>query len=205
MRAGRQGGLPRQARRAGAAIVATALAGYAALVVLGRGAGSTRTERRACLPGDDTVPRPQLVTDHSITIDAPPDRVWPWLTQLGWHLGGYYTPEWVDRYLFPDNLPSLDHLDPSLVRTLRVGDTIPDGPPGTAWYVVDEVDAPHVLVLHSTTHIPPGWAERFGCRIDWTWSVRLTEQPGRRTRMQLRVRGRMGPPWFAALYLATII
>ena len=25
--------------------------------------------------------------------------MWPWLTQLGWHLGGYYTPEWVDRVL----------------------------------------------------------------------------------------------------------
>src|SRR5215207_926917 len=58
---------------------------------------------------------------HAITIDVPPEVIWPWLTQMGWHLGGYYTPEWVDRLLFPQNLPSLDHLDPALVRDLRVG------------------------------------------------------------------------------------
>ena len=47
-----------------------------------------------------------------------------------WHLGGYYTPEWVDRLLFPENWSSLEHLDPALLRDLRVGDTIPGGAPG---------------------------------------------------------------------------
>jgi hypothetical protein len=31
------------------------------------------------------------VTDHAVTIDAAPKAVWPWLAQMGWHLGGYYT------------------------------------------------------------------------------------------------------------------
>jgi hypothetical protein len=178
---------------------------YIALQTLGRRAGSTADERRVALPGDAVVPRPQLVTDHAITIDAPPERIWPWLTQMGWHRGGYYTPEWVDRLVFPQNWSSLSHLDPELIRELEVGDTIPDGAPGTAWYVVDEVDAPRTLVLRSTTHVPPGWGERFGARIDWTWSIRLTELSDRRTRMHLRVRGRMAPRWFAALYVATIV
>jgi hypothetical protein len=183
----------------------SALVGYAALQILGRRAGSTAQERHTRLPGDQLVPRPQLITNHAITIGATPEEVWPWLTQLGWHRGGYYTPEWVDGLLFQQNWSSLDHLDPELVRDLRVGDTIPDGPPGTAWYVVDEVEAPCTLVLHSTTHVPPGWHERFGASIDWTWSIRLTAQPGDRTRVHLRVRGRMAPAWFALLYLATII
>src|SRR2546421_190922 len=87
-------------------------------------------------------------TDHAVTIGAPPSAVWPWLTQLGWHRGGYYTPHWVDRLLFPNNRPSLDHLDPALVRNLAVGDVIPDGEPGTAWFTVATVAAPHILVLH---------------------------------------------------------
>ena len=37
---------------------------------------------------------------------------------MGWHLGGWYIPEWVDRLLFPKNWPSLDHLDPALLRDL---------------------------------------------------------------------------------------
>jgi hypothetical protein len=187
---------------------AAALAGliaYAALQTLGRRAGSTREERRAPRPGDELVPRPQLVTDHALTIDAPPEQIWPWLTQLGWHRGGYYTPDWVDRWLFPENRPSLTYLDPALLRDLAVGDTIPDGPPGTAWYVIEQVHLPDTLVLHSTTHVPPGWADRFGAAINWTWSIRLTRLPGDRTRRCIRVRGRMAPRWFAALYVAMII
>jgi hypothetical protein len=185
--------------------VAGAVVGYGAVQVLGRRAGSTALERRMRLPGDELVPRPRLRTDHAITVDVPPEEIWPWLTQLGWHLGGYYTPAWVDRLLFRQNWPSLDHVDPALLRDLEVGDTVPDGPPDTAWYVVAEVDAPHTLVLHSTTHLPPGWQDRFGAEIDWTWSVRLTELPGRRSRLQLRARGRMAPPWVTAVYLATIV
>ena len=100
--------------------------------------------------------------------------MWPWLTQIGWHLGGYYTPEWVDRYLFPANWSSLDHLDPALVRDLRSGDVIPDGPPGTAHYVVHQAIPPHLLVLRSTTHLPPGWGTRFGTSFVWTWCFHLS-------------------------------
>jgi len=53
------------------------VAGYGTLQVLGRRAGSTRQERREELAGDGTVPHPHTVTDHAITIDAPPEAVWP--------------------------------------------------------------------------------------------------------------------------------
>ena len=180
------------------------LAGYAALQVLGRRAGTTRAERRARLPGDQLVTRPQMLTDHAVTIGATPEDVWPWISQMGWHRGGYYTPEWVDRLLFPQNWPSLDHLDPALVRDLSEGDQVPDGPPGTAWFVVAHVEAPHVLVLRSSSHLPPAW-RRSGARIDWTWSLNLAALPGPRTRLHLRMRGRTGPWWLTAVYVATII
>ncbi|HET6530709.1 MAG TPA: hypothetical protein VFH03_08870 [Actinoplanes sp.] len=181
------------------------LAGYTALYLLGRRSGSTAAERRAVLPGDDLVVCPTLTTDHAITIDAPPDVVWPWLTQMGWHLGGYYTPRWVDRLLFRQNWSSLDHLDPALTRNLAAGDVIPDGPPGTAWFEVSGVAAPHVLVLHSTTHLPTAWAERFGAAIDWTWAFQVTPVAPRGARLHLRVRGRMNPWWLTAGYHAALV
>lgn len=183
---------------------ASVLSAYAALQVLGRTSGSTPEERGAALPGDALVPDAHLVTDHAVTVAASPDQVWPWLAQMGWHLGGYYTPRWVDRLMFPDNRPSLDHLDPMLVRDLGPGDVIPDGPPGTAAYVVVEAEAPHLLLLHSTTHVPPGWGERYGARISWTWCFLLTATADG-TRLHTRVRGHMQLRWFAAFYVGTIV
>jgi hypothetical protein len=191
--------------RIGWYVLGSALIGYGALQILGRRAGSTAKERRMPMPGDELVVQPHILTNHAISIEAKPADVWPWLTQMGWHLGGWYTPEWVDRLLFPQNWPSLDHLDPALLRDLDVGDNIPDGPPDTAEFVVVEVDAPHTLVLHSTTHLPNAWREKFGARTDWTWSFRLSELPCGKTRLHLRVRGRTAPPWLTATYLATII
>jgi hypothetical protein len=181
------------------------LGGYVALQVLGRTAGSTRAERRTTLPGDDLIACPHVVTDHAATIDAPPAAVWPWLTQMGWHLGGYYTPRWVDALLFPHNWPSLERLDPALVRDLRVGDTIPDGAPGTAWYDVVGVEPARVLLLRSTSHLPPGWRDRFGASVDWTWCFALTELAGERTRLHLRVRGRTSPWWVTAGYVGLVV
>ena len=177
----------------GRCAIALCAAGYGALQVLGRRAGSTRQERREALAGDGTVPHPHLVTDHAVTIGAPPEAVWQWLTQMGWHRGGYYAPRWVDRLLFPANLPSADVLDSALLRDLAAGDTIPDGPPGTAWFVVEQASAPGTLVLHSTTHVPAPWRDRFGAAVDWTWSFRLTGLPGDRTRLHIRMRGRAAP------------
>ena len=191
--------------RVGRYLVGAALVGYAALHVLGRRAGSTGSERRARLPGDELIAQPNMVTDHALTIDAAPEVVWPWLTQLGWHLGGYYTPRWVDWLLFPQNWPSLDHLDPALVRKLAAGDVIPDGELDTAWFNVAEVDPPHTLVLRSTTHLPPAWRGRCGAAIDWTWTFRLTPLRAGRTRLHLRVRGRTAPWWLTVGYHATLV
>jgi hypothetical protein len=84
----------RQARRL---VAVGAAAAYGLLYHLGRTSGATGAERRRPLPGDDLAPRPSLVTTHAATLPAPPAEVWPWLTQMGWHRGGWYTPRWVDR------------------------------------------------------------------------------------------------------------
>lgn len=177
---------------------------YCVLQRLGRTAGSTARERKAPLPGDELVADPQLVTNHAVTIRARPDDIWPWISQMGWHLGGYYTPHWVDALLFPENWNSLDRLDPNLVRDLEVGDVIPDGGPGTAYYVVSRVDAPTLLVLRSDTHLPPGWGEA-GARFTWTWCFSISALDDGSSRVHLRVRGHSEPWWLTALYVGALI
>lgn len=180
------------------------LAAYGTLHHLGRTSGSTASERRRTLPGDDLIANPSLVTNHAATLPAPPDEVWPWLTQVGWHRAGWYTPRWVDRVFFPDNWPSADTLDPGLVRHLQPGDRIPDGPPGTAEFVVEVADAPHLLVLHSRTHLPQSWGERIGADLDWVWTFALDPTPDGGTRMLVRNRGWVSPLWLDRAYRAVV-
>ena len=178
-------------------------AGYAVMYRLGAVSGSKPDERSRALPGDDLVDHPSFVTNHATTLPAPPEQVWPWMTQVGWHRGGWYTPRWVDRLLFPGNWPSATRLEPALVRDLKSGDTIPDGPPGTAEFVVQVADAPRTLVLRSTTHLPPGAAER-GWSLDWVWTFVLEPTAEGGTRMLVRNRGRVRPRWVDLAYVAAI-
>lgn len=181
------------------------VAGYSAAHHLGRTYGSTSEERAAWLPGDELVPAPQLVADHAITIDVPPDQLWPWLVQVGWHRGGWYTARWVDALLFPANTASVERVVPEL-QELAVGDVVPDGPPesGCGFDVVD-LEPDHHLVLHSTTHLPVSWRTRYGAAVDWSWAFVLRPlDDGRRTRIQFRWRARTSPSWVQALSWTTL-
>jgi hypothetical protein len=185
-------------------VAASAVAGVVVLHRLGTTYGSTRSERKQSLPGDDLVRCPQTVATHARTIKAPPHAVWPWLAQVGWGRGGWYTPRWVDRLLFPDNAPSATRLLDGL-PDLAVGDVIPDGPPrAECGFVVREVQPGRSLVLHSTTHLPLAWRRR-GRRVDWTWTFALSPVGGTGTRLVFRWRARTHPWWLTAGIHAFIV
>lgn len=178
------------------ALLAPLALGALALQWLGRTYGSTAAERQAPLPGDDLVGSPQIVATHAATLPAPPERIWPWLVQVGWHRGGWYTPRWVDVLLFPDNWPSASRIHDEF-QALEVGDVIPDGPPETlCGFTVREVVPAERLVLESTTHLPLSWREQDRARLRWTWSFRLAPvDGGRATRLVFRWRARTAPWW----------
>jgi hypothetical protein len=93
----------------GAVLLSAATVAELGLIGLGQTYGSTPEERRMSIPGDDMVPDPEGVTNHTITINAPPEAVWPWLVQMGWHRASWCTARWVDKLLFPANWPSANH------------------------------------------------------------------------------------------------
>lgn len=188
-----------------ASAIGVAILGYAAVQWLGRTAGATRIERQAALPGDDMVERPNLVTTHAATFDAEPSRVWPWLVQMGWHQGGWYTARWVDRLLFPANWPAADEIIPELQQR-KVGDFVPDGPPESErGFVIERLDPGRCLVLHSKTHLPPSWRRRLGARLEWTWAFVLVSENQGQTRLLFRSRGRAEPGWVRLLYELAIV
>jgi hypothetical protein len=62
-------------------------------------------------------------------------------------------------------------------------------------FAVTELEPDHHLVLHSEDHLPPGWKERFGAWIDWTWAFVLDDIGSGQTRFIFRSRERAGPGW----------
>lgn len=82
--------------------------------------GATDAELRTGMPGDSIVPRAQFNATRAITIDAPPDRVWPWITQLGYGRAGFYTYDLVDNA----GIPSADRIVEEY-QQLAIGDLIP--------------------------------------------------------------------------------
>ncbi len=186
------------------AVTVAAVAG-AALQHLGRTSGSTRSERLASLPGDGLVDRPLVITDHATTIEAPPSAVWPWLVQMGWGRGGWYTARWVDRLLFPANGAAADRIHPEW-QGLAVGDRVLDGDPSTECsFVVADLEPEHHLVLHSRSHLPPALRDRVGAAIDWSWTFVLRDLGDGRTRFHFRTRARLSPWWLAAGYVGVLV
>jgi hypothetical protein len=183
--------------RAGGVLLTAAAVAELGLIYLGQTYGSTPEERRKPLPGDDMVPNPQVVTNHAMTIDAPPEAVWPWLVQMGWHRAGWYTARWVDKLLFPANWPSANRIIPGL-QEIHLGDFIPDGAPETeCGFIVERLEPQRSLALHSTSHLPASWRERHKATLDWTWAFSLTPiDDGHRTRFLFRSRWNTAPWWF---------
>ncbi len=118
--------------------------------------GATEAERTAPLPGDDVVPHAGYVTTRAVTIDAPPDSIWPWLVQMGQDRAGFYTHNWVER-LLRSGIPDVETVHPEW-QTLAVGDLMRTnhdiGGKPMGWPVVI-VDAPRAIVVRSRS-MPAG-------------------------------------------------
>jgi hypothetical protein len=84
--------------------------------------GAAESELRAALPGDESVPHPAYQIQHAVTIDAPPEAVWPWLVQLGQDRGGFYSYARLEN-LFGLRIRNADRVHPEWQR-LAEGDSI---------------------------------------------------------------------------------
>jgi hypothetical protein len=81
--------------------------------------GATEEEVRRGMPGDDLLRPDAPSTTRAITINASPEEVFPWLLQIGYGRGGWYSYDWIDN----DGKPSAARIDPALQR-LAVGERI---------------------------------------------------------------------------------
>ncbi len=193
----------------------SALAGGWLISRLGRRWGASEDEVHASLPGDEVIPHPMLETTHAISIQAPASAVWPWLAQAGYRgagRAGWYTDAtwdpFISKYILPLFVPAGDRpgdgIAASVDRILpehqqvSVGDIIPDGPQGTAWFTVREAKPGQSLVLYSDSHaryLTPSALQgtRWAAHGEFTWGFVLRPEGGGATRLILRTRARFGP------------
>jgi hypothetical protein len=83
------------------AILLVALVGVAAAVLFALRREQSRwgidaADAIRVMPGDDLVAGANIVDTRSLRIDAAPGQVWPWLAQLGYGRGGWYSYDAID-------------------------------------------------------------------------------------------------------------
>jgi hypothetical protein len=139
----------------------------------------TPQERRQALPGDTLIPDAAATVMHAVTIAATPDRVWPWLVQMGSGRAGWYSYDWVDN----DSHPSATAIVPSL-QDVKPGGALPSLPGAKESFVVATVQPNRDLVLT----VPAA-----GGGLLASWEFFLAPLAQRRTR--LLVRGRVSSQW----------
>jgi hypothetical protein len=126
-------------------IVAAGVAGFAAGLYM-----QARAEQRTWavvpadqgreLPGDDLIPVADLIETRTLRVEAPPEAVWPWLVQMGYGRGGWYSYDRLDT-----DQPSAETILEEH-QELVEGDLVPTHPDGG--FVVRAVEPGKTLVLY---------------------------------------------------------
>jgi hypothetical protein len=157
--------------------------------------GATEEEVQRALPLDDHVPNARMNSTMAITIDAPPERIWPWLVQMGdGDRAGYYSFVTIER-MIGMNIDNSWRILPRFQR-LQVGDAL------------DQAGTMTVLAVEPNRHLvlgPPASIED----VRASWAFALYPLDDRRTRLVTRVHGawsyprmfRDNPPWTWPFYL----
>jgi hypothetical protein len=143
------------------------------------GMRATQHERERPLPGDALVFDAAATVMHAVTIAAPPERVWPWLVQMGSGRAGWYSYDWVDN----DGHPSAVAIVPEL-QNIAPGDVMPSLPGAKDSFIVAAVQPQRDLIL--TVRAASG-----GILVSWEFFL----EPLARDRTRLLVRGRVGAQW----------
>jgi hypothetical protein len=121
---------------------------------------ATPREVAAAMPGDALVTQPIGVVTHAVTIDAPPEEVWPWLAQMGAGTrAGWYSYDRLDNSGKRSAWRILARL-----QEVAVGDLFPALPGARDAFVVVACEPAKALVLA----VP---ASDDGYRAHWAFAL----------------------------------
>lgn len=84
--------------------------------------GATDEEASSVLAGDEIPPSKPFRSTMATTLAATPAEIWPWLVQVGWERGAFYSYNRIEALLGMD-LHNADRIH-SEWQNLEVGDTM---------------------------------------------------------------------------------
>ena len=122
------------------------------------------------MPGDDIVKKPSFNATRAVTINASPDKIYPWIVQIGLNRAGWYS------YDLLDNLArkSAESILPEFQK-IAIGDLIPMSPDGKQGIWVKEFSENEWML----------WWDKIG---DTTWAWGIYSEGERCCRLVTRVR-----------------
>ena len=132
--------------------------------------GATAEEVRSVMPGDELLPHAHLEATRAISIAAPPEQVWSWIIQIGFHRAGFYAYDLLDNL----GRPSASEIVPEL-QDIHLGDRVAmaDPPNDTTAFRIARIEPAKALV----------WQ-----KPDSTWAWRFDALPGGGTRLVTRLK-----------------
>ncbi len=142
--------------------------------------GATEAEITHTYPGDDLLSAPALSWTHAVTVNAPPDQVWPWIAQLGDRRGAFYS------YTFIENLFAGKRLYINADRIMPEHQNPQPGMPLIdTMFAVREVKPGRWMLGESTETL-----EKMGLGWTWLWWI----EPYGVNQTRFIVRGHIEPP-----------
>ena len=133
--------------------------------------GATADEVTRPMVGDGLVKDPTFNATRAVTINAPAERIWPWIVQIGYKRAGFYSWDILDN----DAIPSAE-LIISEYQNLKIGDLVPLDEETDAEVVDMDPNRLLLLVFQSDG------------MVTWAWT--LYKIDANRTRLVTRLRWR---------------
>jgi hypothetical protein len=149
---------------------------------------NTDEDRSETMPGDDLSWKPNWSYTQAITINAPADRIFPWIDQIGQDRGGFYSYELLEN-IACCNIRNADRVHPEW-QYKGDGSEFMTMSPKAPKLPVAKVIPGIALIVHAGTF------DKYGVRpkkmakdyYNMTWVFYLKKLDWNRTRLMVRTR-----------------
>jgi len=147
--------------------------------------GSTETDIMRPMPGDDIVENPSFNATRAVTVNAPPEHIYPWIVQMGVTRAGWYSYDLLDNLGRRSAETILaEH------QNIQAGDIIPMSPDGKQGMFVRDFKHNEWIL----------WWDNKG-NSSWAWGI----YPEGDSRSRLVTRVRVKYEWFSPAIVFNLI